>query len=159
MLYRFGSGSTRPGEDRFRGAAFKATGQLTLARAFGPRLGVAVVPGLTLNAAEDTDGEDPLVTLGLGGRWRFWRNVSLVGEWVPIVSGYTRTSTFGNDIRFDTWGGGVEITTGGHVFQIVLSNSVGLTSDQYLRGGDLDVRDFFDGDVRLGFNIFRILNF
>jgi hypothetical protein len=34
-----------------------------------------------------------------------------------------------------------------------------LTSDQYLRGGDLDIRDALEGDLRLGFNIFRILTF
>lgn len=147
------------GESRFRGDAFKFTGQVSLSRDFDDRVGVALVPGVTFNAAEAVDGEDALVTLGLGARWNFYRNLALVGEWVPIVSGYTRTQTFGNDIRFDTWGGGLEIATSGHVFQIVVSNSVGLTTDQYLRGGDLDIRDALDGDLRLGFNIFRILNF
>jgi hypothetical protein len=77
---------------------------------------------------------------------------------VPILSGYTETFTVGNFNRFDSWGGGIEIATGGHVFQIVVSNTVGLTSDQYLRGGDLDIADFFDGEFRLGFNIFRVLD-
>lgn len=144
------------GASRLRGEAFKFTAQISLARYIGREIGVEIVPGITLNSAEDVTGEDPLLTLGIAGRYQFWRNVALVGEWVPIVDGYTRTTTFGNDIRFDTWGGGVEITTGGHVFQIVLTNSVGLTTDQYLRGGDLDIRD---GEARLGFNIFRILNF
>lgn len=145
-----------PGGSRPDGEAFKFTGQLSLTHAFDDRLGLALVPGILLNPAEDTEGERPLITIGLGGRWRFWRNLSLVGEWAPIVSGFTRTTTFGNQNRFDTWGTGLEITTGGHVFQIVLTNSVGLATDQYLRGGDLDIQD---GDVRLGFNIFRILNF
>ena len=134
----------------------KFTGQVSVTRDFNRKVGLAVVPGILINPDERTQGEDPMLTVGLGGRWRFYRSFSLVGEWVPIVSGFTRTTTFGNEIRFDSWGGGLEIATGGHVFQIVLSNTVGLTSDQYLRGGDLDLRD---GDVRLGFNIFRILNF
>ncbi|MFQ5511444.1 MAG: DUF5777 family beta-barrel protein [Candidatus Krumholzibacteriia bacterium] len=141
---------------RFRDDAVKFTAQVTLARELRRDFGLAVVPGILFNAAETVQGEDPLVTIGLGGRWRFGRNLSLVAEWVPIVSGYVRTSTFGNDIRFDSWGGGLEITTGGHVFQIVLSNTVGLTTDQYLRGGDLDIEV---PDVRLGFNISRVLNF
>ena len=145
-----------PGEDRFRGEAFKFTAQVTVAREMTEGVGVAVVPGVTFNPAEKTEDEDALFTLGLGARWRFTRHLGVVAEWVPIVSGYTRTSTFGNDIRFDSWGGGLEITTTGHVFQIILSNTVGLASDQYLRGGDLDIRD---GHMRLGFNIIRILNF
>jgi len=138
--------------------AFKFTAQTSFTRKFGESLGVAFVPGILFNPAEETDGEDPLITLGMGGRWNFWRNISLVAEWVPIVSGYTETFTVGKFNRFDSWGGAIEVATGGHVFQIVISNTVGLTSDQYLRGGDLDIKDFFDGEFRLGFNIFRVLD-
>lgn len=144
------------GEDRFRSDAFKFTGQVILSRELRRGVGLAVVPGILFNPAENKDDDGPLVTVGLGGRWRFHQNLSLVAEWVPIVSGYTRTTTFGNDIRFDSWGGGLEIAVGGHIFQIVLTNSVGLTTDQYLRGGDLDIRE---PDMRLGFNIYRLLRF
>ncbi|MFK7845819.1 MAG: DUF5777 family beta-barrel protein [Rhodothermales bacterium] len=144
-----------PNKDKFARERFKTTIQMSLTRQLGDNIGLAVVPGILLNPAEDLDGEDQLITVGLGGRWRFTRTLSIIGEWVPIVSGFTRTLVFGNDIRYDSWGGGLEIATAGHVFQIVVTNAVGMTSDQYLRGGDLDV---FEGDVRLGFNIFRVLN-
>lgn len=144
------------GQSRFRSALIKPYAQLSMVRSFGDGGGIALVPGLLFNPDHREDGEAPLTTLGIGGRWRIWRNVALVGEWVPIITGYTRTTTFGNINRFDSWGGGIDITTGGHVFQIVVSNSVGLTTDQYMLGGDLDIAD---GDLRLGFNIFRILNF
>lgn len=143
-------------EDRFSSDAFKLSGQAVVSRELGPNFGVLVAPGVLFNPAEQNPDEGPLVTIGLGGRWRFHQNLSLVGEWVPIVAGYERTTTFGNDNRFDSWGGGLEIAVGGHVFQIVLTNSVGLATDQYLRGGDLDIRE---GDLRLGFNIFRLLRF
>jgi hypothetical protein len=144
-----------PNKDPFARERFKTTVQLSLTHQLGDRVGLAVVPGILINPAEDVDEEPQLVTIGLGGRYRFTRQLSVIGEWVPIISGFTRTLTFGNDIRFDTWGGGLEIATAGHVFQIVVTNSVGLTSDQYLRGGDLDLSE---GDMRLGFNIFRVLN-
>ena len=144
-----------PNKKRFARERFKTTIQLSLTRQIGDRLGLALVPGILLNPGEDVDGEPQLVTLGLGARYRLTRQLSAIGEWAPIVSGFTRTLTFGNDIRFDSWGGGLEIATAGHVFQIILTNSVGLTSDQYLRGGDLDL---FEGEMRLGFNIFRVLN-
>jgi hypothetical protein len=115
---------------------------------------VAVVPGVLFNPASAEEDEGPLFTVGLGGRLNVHGSFALVGEWVPIVSGYARTNTFGNDNRFDSWAGGIEIATPGHVFQIVVSNSVGLATDQYLRGGDLDLRD---AEMRLGFNIFRVL--
>ena len=144
-----------PDQSRFAKERFKATVQLSLTRQIGENLGLALVPGILLNPAEELNDEPQLITVGAGARYRLTRQLSLVGEWVPIVSGFTRTFTFGNDIRFDSWGGGLEIATAGHVFQVVVTNSVGLTSDQYLRGGDLDL---FEGDMRLGFNIFRVLN-
>lgn len=146
----------RGDEERFRSEAFKFSGQLVASRELTPGVGVLVAPGVLVNQDETAGDEDVLLTIGLGGKWRFYQNVSLVAEWVPIVSGYARTLTFGNVNRFDSWGGGLEISIGGHVFQVVVTNSVGLATDQYLRGGDLDIES---GDVRLGFNIFRLLRF
>ena len=129
--------------------------QISATRELAPGLSVAFVPGLLTNPSEEEEGEKMLITLGLGGRWNFYKRVSLVAEWAPMVSGYTETRTSGFLNRYDHFGGGLEIATAGHVFQIVLTNSLGLTTDQYLRGGDLDL---LDGEARLGFNIFRMIN-
>ena len=143
------------GQKRLRGEVLKFATQVMITRNVNDDFGVGLVPGILFNPSPQEDSEDPMLTVGVGGRWHFYRNFSLTAEWVPIVSGFTRTQTFGNQNRFDSWGAGLEIATGGHVFQILVSNSVGLATDQYLRGGDLDIQE---GDVRLGFNIFRILN-
>lgn len=129
--------------------------QVSATREVAKGLSFAVVPGILTNAAEEESGEDVLITVGLAGRWNFYKRTSLVAEWAPIVSGYTATRTFGLLNRYDHFGAGLEVATAGHVFQIVMTNSVGLSTDQYLRGGDLDL---LDGDVRLGFNIFRMIN-
>lgn len=141
-------------ESRWRSAAVTYTGQMSVTGTVADQLGIAVVPGLTLNPQEDVDGESPLVTLGLGARWKVREKVALVGEWTPVLS---RPDAAG-PTPHDTWAAGVELTTAGHVFQIVMSNGRGLTTDQYLSGADLN-GNVFDGNVRLGFNIFRILDF
>lgn len=146
-------------QDPWREEAFKFTGQLSLTRTLADQVGLALVPGLTINPAEGQAGEPPLFTLGLGARWKVQEKVAIVGEWTPRLSGVTEAPTFGHPSRFDTWGAGVEITTEGHVFQLVVTNHVGLTTDQYLRGGDLDFGSVHEGEFRLGFNIFRILDF
>lgn len=148
-----------PDLDRLRGEAIKFSTQASFTRKFFDQVGLAFVPGVLVNADENIDNEDVLITLGLGARWNFHKRLSWMIEWAPIVSGYTLTDTFGNLNRFDTWGTGLEIATGGHTFQIVMTNSVGLATDQYMRGGDLDPTEFFDGKIRLGFNIYRVLNF
>ncbi len=142
--------------DRFDSEAFKFSGQILVSRDFGGRIGVLAAPGILMNQSEVLGGENLLLTLGLGARWRFYQNLSLLAEWVPILSGYEQTRTLGFQNRFDSWGGGFEIAVGGHVFQIVITNAIGLTTDQYMRGGDLDIAD---PDLRLGFNIFRLLQF
>ena len=144
------------GLERFDSEAFKFSGQLIVSRDIGSRFGLLAAPGLLINQSETVGSEDLLLTLGLGARWRFHQNLSLLAEWVPIITGYEQTRTFGNENRFDSFGGGFEIAVGGHVFQIVVTNSVGLTTDQYMRGGDLDIAD---PDLRLGFNLFRLLQF
>ncbi len=47
---------------------------------------------------------------------------------------------------------GVDIETGGHVFQLVLTNTRGLTERAWLTE---TTGDFFKGDIHLGFNITR----
>ena len=144
---------------RFRGEAMKFSAQITASKLLFEKFGVAFVPGVIFNPDEDKDDEGPMMTLGLGARWNFSKRLSWSFEWAPIVAGYTLTDTFGNFNRFDSWGTGFEVATGGHSFQIVLTNSVGMATDQYFGGGDLDPSDIFDGDIRLGFNIYRVLNY
>ncbi len=143
-------------QKRLRSEAFKVSGQLIFSSQPYPGIGINVVPGILFNPDSEIDSEDPLLTLGLGGRAHLWKSISLIGEWAPIFSGFTLTSTSGEFNRFDSWGAGVELSVGGHAFHILVSNSVGLTTDQYMRGGSLDIRDW---DMRLGFNIFRPLQF
>ncbi|MDZ7647998.1 MAG: DUF5777 family beta-barrel protein [Cytophagales bacterium] len=49
-------------------------------------------------------------------------------------------------------GFGIDIETGGHVFQLVLTNSRGLTERAFITE---TTGEFFDGDIHLGFNITR----
>ncbi len=144
------------GKDRLRSETLKYSLQVSMAHQIRQGMSLIVVPGILINPDSETDSEDPLITIGMGGKVHVYKSIAFVGEWVPMVSGYILTRTFGNYNRFDTWAGGMELAVGGHVFQIILTNSTGLTTDQYMRGGDLDIRD---GDMRLGFNIFRILEF
>jgi hypothetical protein len=131
-------------------------GQMIFTRELTPRIGVTMTPGVLLNPVVEETGESAHLTVGLGARWRFYQNLSWLAEWTLIPRGFNETTIFGVENRFDSWGTGLEIAVGGHIFQIVVTNSLGLTTDQYLRGGDLDIGD---GELRLGFNIFRVLNF
>jgi hypothetical protein len=51
---------------------------------------------------------------------------------------------------------GVDIETGGHVFQLVFSNSQGMTEPQYIAG---TTGSWGKGDIYFGFNISRNFSF
>ena len=51
---------------------------------------------------------------------------------------------------------GFDIETGGHVFQIVLSNSVGMIEKAFVAE---TTGNWLKGDIHLGFNISRVFSF
>ena len=57
---------------------------------------------------------------------------------------------------YNTAGIGWEIETGGHVFQMFITNSSGIVEPQYFLH---TATSWKDGGVRLGFNISRAFNF
>jgi len=133
-----------PGQGLFDAENFKFNLQLCLSSRLTDRFSVLVVPCFSTNADHWEPASQNTLALGLGGRFMFLKDMSLIAEWMPVLSGY-KTGTSG-------WGFGIEKKIGGHVFQFFALNSVGLTSDQFIPGGDLRLRN---GDFRLGFNIFR----
>ncbi len=123
---------------------FKLNSQLSLAYQLSRSLSVLLVPAFSSNTDHwETDSQNTL-SLGVGGRWMFLTDLSLIAEWIPVLSGYRED--------FPAWGVGLEKKIGGHVFQFYVTNSLGLTSSQFMTGGDLDLAK---GDFRLGFTIFR----
>ncbi len=148
---------------RTAGERFAFFAQAPITKGLGPHLSVAAVPGILLNGNVAVKSEDPLVTLGLGGKVAFNQKYAFFAELVPILSGDKTAATIngarteGTNLVFnDAFVAGFEMKAGGHVFHIFVSNSAGNTTNQYMSGGDLD---FGDGDMRLGFNIYRLLNY
>jgi hypothetical protein len=94
--------------------------------------------------SEVVDHNDTFL-IGLGGRIRIRPTVYLVGEMVPRVNGFDPGSTAASFA--------LEKRVGGHAFQLVFSNTFGLTMAQIARGGveNLDGSD----NWYMGFNISR----
>ncbi len=117
---------------------------ISLARQFTRRISVLVVPAIVTNADHWALNPQSTFSLGLGARYMVLKDFSIIGEWVPVLAGYSENES--------GWGLGIEKKIGGHVFQVFVNNGLGLTTAQVLPGGDLRLGDF---DFRIGFNIFR----
>lgn len=123
------------------------TGQLLIARKFTRALSLQLMPTMVhRNRVDKTVENNDQFALGVGGRIKVSRSVALTGEF------YHRFNVFDTNPNKDVIGFGVDIETGGHVFQIVLTNTRGLTERAWLTE---TTGDFFKGDIHLGFNITR----
>ncbi len=135
------------GTNNFRDSYSPALGAI-LTREFGAHGAIHVEPIWVNNTnplpSEVTDENDTFL-LGIGGRIRVRPTVYVVAEVVPRLSGYDpkRTST-----SF-----AIEKRAGGHAFQLIFSNTFGLTMAQVARGGEPNA----DGGSNwyMGFNISR----
>lgn len=120
---------------------------LLLARRINSSLSVQLTPVFVhRNSVSATTENNDDLSLGAGGRCKVTRSVSLTAEY------YYRLNPNQNAVNFDALGFGVDIETGGHVFQLVFTNSLGMFDRAIVAetGGD-----FFDGDIHFGFNITR----
>lgn len=124
------------------------TAQLLIARKFTPALSLQLMPSFVHKNTVDQSIEDnDQIALGVGGRIKVSRSVALTTEY------YYRFNVHDNNPYYNSIGFGVDIETGGHVFQIVITNSRGLTERAFITE---TTGEFFDGDIHLGFNITRI---
>lgn len=124
------------------------TAQLLIARKFTPALSLQLMPSCVHKNTVDQSIEDnDQIALGVGGRIKVSRSVALTTEY------YYRFNVHDNNPYYNSIGFGVDIETGGHVFQIVITNSRGLTERAFITE---TTGEFFDGDIHLGFNVTRI---
>src|SRR5690606_26089737 len=98
------------------------------------------------NAVEQDLFVNDLVALGIGGRARITRSVSLHLEY------YARLNEKEGNPNHDAIGVGIDIETGGHVFQLVCTNTIGMLARLVVAETN---EDFCDGDIHCGFNSTR----
>jgi len=129
------------------------TGQVLIARKFGEKLSLQLSPTwLFRNSPEIVGDEKILLALGIGGRYKLSKRVSLNGEYFYTArEKNTVTAPYHDSMSF-----GVDIETGGHVFQLHFTNSLGMIEKQFI--GET-AGTWSKGDIHYGFNISRTFSF
>lgn len=134
-------------DDLTPGQRMSFANELLVSRKFGKKLTIQLMPGMIHVNTVPTDA-DPNDVFYLGSAFRYKLNQSfaLTGEY------YYRFNPFTSVATYDVIGVGVDIETGGHVFQLHFTN----TRPTFESGFITDTTDnFWDGDIRFGFNISR----
>ncbi len=121
------------------------TGQLIIGRKFSEALSIQLSPGITHFNLSPLGTDNTLYSLGMGMRQKIRNRTSINLEWIPV---FGRDGQFRNSLSI-----GCDIETGGHVFQLHLTNSTGNMESQYIaRTTD----DWANGGIHFGFNISRV---
>lgn len=128
------------------------TGQLLIARKFTPNFSLQLMPTIVHKNIVESYEENNQVALGLGGRIKVTRSLALTSEYYFNFNAPDNDLLLEDQRQYDSFTLGIDIETGGHVFQLLLTNAIGLTERAFIT----ETRDdFFGGDIHLGFNVTR----
>lgn len=123
-------------------------GQLIVARKFSEGLSLQLSPTIVqFPGAAKPGGVNTVVAMGVGGRQKLSKRVSLNLEYYYQLPD-TKISGTVNPLSV-----GFDIETGGHVFQLIFTNSTGIAENQYISG---TTGKWEDGEIHFGFNIARV---
>jgi hypothetical protein len=122
--------------------------QAIIARKFSRNLSLALVPSLIHRnlVSTSSDIHDQYV-IGLGGRYKLSSRVSINGEYNYRIN-KSLEDELENGLSL-----GFDIETGGHVFQLHLTNSRGMFERSFLTETS---GTWLAGDIYFGFNISRV---
>lgn len=121
--------------------------QALIARKFSPELSLQLMPSLIHQNLVMREGENnDVYALGGGGRYKLTKRFSVNAEYYYLLSRFAAKN------QFNSVGLGVDIETGGHVFQLHISNSPGMIEKQFIAETD---KTFFSGNIYYGFIVSR----
>ena len=124
------------------------TGQVLIARKFSERISLQIMPTfLHFNKSETIDTPNNMVALGVGGRFKLTKRLSITGEYYYADFNRPTSSSYHNSLAV-----GFDIETGGHVFQLHFTNSRGMIERQFIAQ---TTKQWSDGGIFYGFNIAR----
>ena len=123
------------------------TYQLLIARKFSPKFSFQISPTmLHTNRTDELLYNHDQYALGVGGRYKLTGSLSLNAEY------YYRVEPKIPDLNHNSLAIGFDIETGGHIFQLILSNTQGMVERTFINQTE---GDFAKGDIHFGFNITR----
>jgi hypothetical protein len=122
--------------------------QILISKKFSDNLSLELAPTFFHeNFVLDDNQENSQLAVGLGGRYKFAKRWSLNIDYAAHLN-RANNSPFKNPLSI-----GVDIETGGHVFQMHFSSSQGIHEAGFLGNS---TGDWTKGDVFFGFNLLRV---
>ena len=123
------------------------TSQVLIARKFNSNFSFQFTPTyIHFNTVKNNRDSNDLFALGFGSRMKISNRVSINGEYYHTLNPFESKSTQ-NSLAL-----GIDLETGGHVFQLIFSNSRSMIEKGFIAE---TTGNFFKGDIHFGFNVSR----
>jgi hypothetical protein len=139
-----------PARQNYFSSRLSYVGQLLIARKISQAFSLQLAPTFVHRnlVATELDPND-LYALGAGGRMKLTKRISINAEYYYMFNNRSYMSqTVYNPLAI-----GFDIETGGHVFQLLFTNSLGMIEKQFI--GET-TGDWLKGGIHFGFNISRV---
>jgi opacity protein-like surface antigen len=121
--------------------------QLLIARKMSPGISLQLMPTMIhRNLVDSIQDDNDVWAVGAGGRFKISNRVSVNLEYYYVISEQTASVTS------NSFSIGFDLETGGHVFQLYMTNSVGIIEEQFIPRTE---GKWTNGDIHIGFNISR----
>ncbi len=129
------------------------TNQLLIARKFNSNLSLQLMPTLVhYNLVDSSSSSNNVVALGMGGRYKFTKRVAITAEYYLRLTNTDLPQIGSGAKTHNSLSIGFDIETGGHVFQVMITNANSLTERNFIG----QTTDKWTDGLHLGFNISRV---
>jgi hypothetical protein len=128
------------------------TYQLIIGRKFSDNFSLQVSPTMVhRNLVETIEEKNDVFAVAVAARQKLTKRISLNLEYAYVLPDQILdTEEFAYENMFSV---GFDIETGGHVFQLHFTNAISMIEKGFITETN---GDWFDGDIRFGFNISRV---
>ncbi|GAB7088100.1 DUF5777 family beta-barrel protein [Marinifilum fragile] len=129
--------------------------QLLLSRRFSKKIAVQISPSYTyLSRVLTNQHPHSLLATNFGVSTSITKSTNFNIEYIYTFPTFTSDLY---DFKKNVLSLGFDIETGGHVFQVYITNSTRVQPGSFIQQYNND--NFFDGDIHIGFSIMRSFNF
>lgn len=137
-----------PTRENFNTSRMAFFNEVIIGRKFNDRISLQLTPAFVhRNLVELASEANNVYALGIGGRVKLTKRMAFVVDYSYVISGLDKT------IYQDPLSIGIDIETGGHVFQLHFSNSIGMNEKTFLTQ---TTNSWGKGEIRFGFNLSRV---
>lgn len=131
------------------------TYQVMIARKFGERVSLQLTPTMVHhNLVATKDDRNDIFGIGAGGRVKISKSMAIQAEYFYVPNGQV-VSDIGGSPRRDAVSIGIDLETGGHVFQLHFTNTRSMIEKGFITETNGDITK---GDIHFGFNVSRVFS-